>query len=202
MAKLKKAKPTKPRTNKSKRYEEIVKCGQDPKYFIKNYVRISHPTRGFVPFKLYPFQEDCLDEFQSHRYIIVNKSRQLGLSTSAAAYALWLTLFHREKNTLIIATKLDVAMNFIRKVKANLKSIPEWLVLPTVVADTKKSIEFSNGSKIVATPTSADAGRSEALSLLIVDECITNSYISIRNKLTGETKAVKINDIYEQEKYK
>ena len=108
----------------------------------------------------------------------------------------------REKNILIIATKLPVAMNFIKKVKANLKSMPEWLILPDIVGNSGKHLEFSNGSRITAIPTSADAGRSEALSLLIVDECISDSYITLRNKLTGEIKYVKINDVYESSEYK
>lgn len=164
------AAPARRNISKKQKMDEILKCGQDPKYFIANYLRISHPLRGFVPFKLYPFQEECLDQFQEHKFIIVNKSRQLGLSTSAAAYSLWMALFQREKNILVIATKLDVAKNFIKKVKANLKSCPEWLVMPKIVGDSVRHLEFSNGSKITAIPTSADAGRSEALSLLIVDE--------------------------------
>ena len=43
-------------------------------------------------------------------------------------------------------------------------------MLPEVVTNNKQLIEFSHGSSIKAIPTSEDAGRSEALSLLIVDE--------------------------------
>ena len=105
--------------NKSARYKEMMKCGEDPKYFIKKYIKISHPTKGLIKFDLFPFQEECLDAFVDHKKIIINKSRQLGLSTLAAAYSLWMALFHRERNVLVIATKLDVAKNFIRKVNAN-----------------------------------------------------------------------------------
>ena len=42
--------------------------------------------------------------------------------------------------------------------------------LTEVVGSNKQGVEFSNGSQIKAVPTSDDAGRSEALSLLIVDE--------------------------------
>ena len=92
-------------------------------------------------------------------------------------YLLWLLLircgwhlFYKDKNILVIATKLSVAMNFIKKVKMAIRSLPKWLVLPEIETNNKQSIEFSNGSTIKAIPTSDDAGRSEALSLLIVDE--------------------------------
>jgi len=157
-------------TNKSRQVSEIVKCGRDPSYFFNTYVKIQHPTKGTIPFKTFPFQDDCVKEFIDHRFTIVVKGRQLGLSTLVAAYAVWLALFQKDKNILIIATKLQVAQNFIKKTKTIINNLPPWLVLPTVTANNKQLVEFSHGSTIKAIPTSEDAGRSEALSLLIVDE--------------------------------
>ncbi len=162
--------PAKKQPSKNYQVKEIIKCGKDPKYFFNKYVRIQHPTRGLIPFKTFDFQDDCVQDFIDHRFNVVVKARQLGLSTLTAAYASWLALFHKDKNILIIATKLAVAQNFIRKVKVLIKSLPKWLILPEIVADNKQSIEFSSGSSIKAIPTSDDAGRSEALSLLIIDE--------------------------------
>lgn len=154
----------------SNRAKEIIKCGKDPKYFINKYVYIQHPLKGTVKFDTYPFQDDCLDDFIEHRFNIVLKSRQMGLSTLVSAYAVWLALFRRDKNILVIATKLKTAQNFIRKVKVAIRKLPSWLVLPEITGNNKQEIQFSNGSVIQAIPTSDDAGRSEALSLAIIDE--------------------------------
>ena len=156
--------------SKDKQVAEIVACGKNSSYFINKYVKIQHPTRGLVGFDTYKFQDECLDQFEQHRFNVILKSRQLGISTLAAAYALWLALFYKDKAILIIATKLAVAQNFIKKVKVMLQNLPTWLVMPSVRSDTKQVIEFSNGSSVKAIPTSEDAGRSEALTLLIVDE--------------------------------
>ena len=158
------------KNTKQAQIKEIIKCGKDPTYFFNKYVKIQHPTRGAIPFKTYPFQDDCVNDFRANRFNIVLKSRQLGLSTISAAYAMWLVLFHKDKNVLIIATKLAVAQNFIRKCKFLLASCPKWLILPQIVKNNSQALEFNNGSQIKAIPTSEDAGRSEALSLLIVDE--------------------------------
>ena len=106
--------------NKQRQVKEIVRCGKDPIYFFNKYVKIQHPTLGIIPFKTYDFQNDCVNDFVEHRFNVVLKSRQLGLSTLAAAYAAWLALFYKDKNVLIIATKLSVAMNFIKKCYATL----------------------------------------------------------------------------------
>ena len=156
--------------NKQRQVAEIVKCGKDPAYFINRYVQIQHPIKGRIPFHTFPFQDDCLKDFNDHRFNIVVKSRQLGLSTLTAAYAVWLALFRKDKTILVIATKLAVAQNFIKKVKIALASVPKWMWITEVTARNTQAVEFSNGSMIKAVPTSDDAGRSEALSLLIVDE--------------------------------
>lgn len=159
-----------PPLNKQKQVAEIVKCGKDPAYFINRYVQIQHPLKGRIPFHTFPFQDDCLTAFNEHRFNVVVKSRQLGLSTLTAAYAVWLAMFRKDKSILIIATKLAVAQNFIKKVKIALTGIPKWMWITEITAKNTQAIEFSNGSQIKAVPTSDDAGRSEALSLLIVDE--------------------------------
>lgn len=175
--------------NKSFQQQEIIKCGTDASYFIKNYVKIPHPLKGLLPFDTFPYQDDCINSFQTHRFIIVNKSRQLGLSTVSAAYSLWMAIFQREKNILVIATRLDTAKLFLKKVRTMYDHLPKWLVMPKVVAESVKYLEFSNGSKIKAEPTSSSAGRGEALSMLVVDEAahiegIEELYLSLRPTLS------------------
>ena len=60
---------------------EYVKCVEDPIHFMRKYCTIQHPKKGKIKFDLYPFQEKCLTEFNSNRYNIILKARQLGIST-------------------------------------------------------------------------------------------------------------------------
>ena len=150
--------------------KEVVKAGKDPTHFITNYCKISHPQRGVIPFKAYDFQEDLLKDFNDYRFNVVLKARQLGISTVTAAYTVWLMLFHRDKNILVVATKLQTATNLVRKVKKIMKTLPDWMRISNISIDNRTSFELSNGSQIKASSTSSDVGRSEALSLLIVDE--------------------------------
>ena len=149
--------------------QEYKKCIVSAKYFLTKYSYIQHPVRGRVLFDLYDYQQNTLIDFEDKDYNIILKGRQVGLSTLVAGYALWLMLFHNDKNILVIATKQETAKNLVTKVRFMHANLPVWL-RGTCVEDNKLSMRFSNGSQIKAVASSKDAGRSEALSLLILDE--------------------------------
>ena len=154
---------------KAKIKEEYVKCALDPVYFMREYCTIQHPVRGKMKFNLYPFQERTLVDFKENDYNVILKARQLGISTLSAGYSLWLMNFHADKNILVIATKQEVAKNLVTKVRVMHKELPKWLK-QGCVEDNKLSLRYNNGSQIKAISSTGEAGRSEALSLLIIDE--------------------------------
>jgi len=149
--------------------EEYKKCASDPIHFMKKYCKIQHPTKGKMRFELFPFQEKTLDQFNKNRYNIILKSRQTGISTLTAGFALWQMTFNSDFNVLVIAIKQEVAKNLVTKVRVMYDGLPSWLKV-NEVEDNKLSLRLANGSQIKAVAASPDAGRSEALSLLVIDE--------------------------------
>jgi len=149
--------------------QEYLKCAQDPVHFMRKYCYIQHPQRGRIQFNLYPFQEKVLTLMRDNPYSIILKSRQLGISTLSAGYSLWLMTFHKDKNILCIATKQETAKNMVTKVKFMYENLPSWLKIDAA-ENNKLNLRLSNGSQIKATSASSDAGRSEAVSLLLIDE--------------------------------
>jgi hypothetical protein len=149
--------------------EEYIRCSKDPIYFMRKYCMIQHPTRGKIPFHLFPFQETTLTEISKNRFNIILKSRQTGISTLSAGYSLWNMLFNTDFSILVIATKQEVAKNLVTKVRVMHELLPSWLK-GGHLEDNKLSLKLKNGSHIKAIASSPDAGRSEALSLLIFDE--------------------------------
>jgi hypothetical protein len=149
--------------------KQYIKCAQDPAYFMKKYCMIQHPIKGKIPFELYDFQDKTVSEFQEHRMNVILKARQLGISTLTAGYALWMMTFHQDKNVLVIATKQEVAKNLVTKVRVMHANLPSWLK-QRCVEDNKLNLRYMNGSQIKAVSSGPEAARSEALSLLILDE--------------------------------
>ncbi len=150
--------------------EEYIKCRENPIYFLENYGKVRHPTKGLIDFALWDFQKECINAFVEHSYNIILKGRQLGISTLVAGYIAWLITFFANKEVYIVATKSSVATNLVSKIKVFLEELPEWLK-PEQKTKNVQSVALANGSKAQASSTTKDAARSEALSLLVVDEC-------------------------------
>lgn len=99
----------------------------------------------------------------------------MGMSNLTAAYAFWLANFHSWKNCIVISIKENTAKRFLEKIRLMYRNTPKWLTQTITNGKTKdlgttSLMEFANGSRIESIPTSKEAGRSEALSLLIIDE--------------------------------
>lgn len=155
---------------KNEAIKEIIACHDDPVYFIEKYVMVQHPTRGLVPFKLYDYQKKSIISFISEDKVIVNKARQLGFTTLTAAFILWLILFHKNKHVLVVSIDAEVAKGLIQKVKVMLENIPDWMYLCDITTKRIHKIALSNGSQVESVARSDNAGRSKALSLLVIDE--------------------------------
>ena len=149
--------------------QEYLKCAKDPVHFMRKYCYIQHPQRGRIQFNLFPFQEKVLKLLRDNPYSIILKSRQLGISTLSAGLSLWIMTFHKDKNVLCIATKQETAKNMVTKVKFMYENLPSWLRIDAA-ENNKLNLRLKNGSQIKATSASSDAGRSEAVSLLLIDE--------------------------------
>ena len=161
-------------TLNAEQLEDKIECSKDL-YFFAQFISVVHPIRGKVDFKLYPYQKRVLWYFLTKRFNIVLKFRQAGITELISMYCLWLAMFHHNKNIQIISIKDRVAKKVLRKIKYMYKNLPKHVQTPIVNGRTGENgtsteMEFSNGSTITSVPTTEDAGRSEAVTLLVIDE--------------------------------
>ena len=154
---------------------EFKKCKLDPIYFIDHYCYIVDPVKGELPFKLFEYQKRIVKEYQQHRFNIIKKPRQMGLSWLTACYGLWLINFHNDKTVLVISIRDKEAMEFKEKARYSYDRMPDFLRMET--ADrSKHSLNLINGSQFQSIPQTKNAGRSKSLSLLILDEIAFQEY--------------------------
>lgn len=165
--------------------DEYRKCLSDPMYFMRKYIKIQHPMKGSLPFDLYKFQEDTLKSLVDNRFNIILKSRQMGISTLCAAYSLYLMTFFNDKNVLCVSFSQEVAKEIVTKVRFANNNLPSFLKVECV-EDNRLSLKFKNGSQIKAVSSNSDATRSNAVSLLLMDE---TAFISEANLIWTSAQA-------------
>lgn len=144
-------------------------------FYFSLFCNVIHPVLGKVRFDLYPFQKSVLYNFIAERFNIILKFRQAGITELISMYCLWLAMYHPNKKINIISIKDTTAKKVLKKIKFMYKNLPWYLQTPIINGRTGEygsasMIEFDNGSFIESIPTSSEAGRSESLSLLVIDE--------------------------------
>ena len=152
-----------------KQVAEYMKCAQDPVYFIRKYIRIVSLDEGIVPFDMYNFQEDMVGKFHKHRFNICKLPRQSGKSTIVTAYLLWYVLFNANVNVAILANKAPTAREMLGRLQLSYENLPKWMQ-QGIVGWNKGSLELENGSKILASSTSASAVRGMSFNIIFLDE--------------------------------
>ena len=148
---------------------EYAKCMEDPQYFIENYVRIVSLDEGLIPFKMYPFQKEMVGTFHSNRFTICKLPRQSGKSTVMVSYLLHYALFNDSVNIAILANKAATARDLLSRLQLAYEHLPKWLQ-QGVMSWNKGSLELENGSKILASSTSASAVRGGSYNIIFLDE--------------------------------
>jgi hypothetical protein len=152
-----------------KEVQEYAKCMNDPQYFIENYIMIVSLDEGLVPFKMYDFQKEMVGTFHSNRFTICKLPRQSGKSTTIIAYLLHYVLFNESVNVAILANKAATARDLLGRLQLAYEHLPKWLQ-QGVMSWNKGSLELENGSKILASSTSASAVRGGSYNIIFLDE--------------------------------
>lgn len=148
---------------------EWARCKQDPIYFIKNYVKIVSLDHGLVKFALHKYQENLISTIHSNRKTIARLARQMGKTTTVAAYIVWYVLFNDTKTVAILANKAITAREILGRVQQAYEHLPRWMQ-QGVVEWNKGSFELENGSRVIAAATSSSGIRGYSINLLVLDE--------------------------------
>ena len=152
--------------------QDLIAC-QDPdtgpNFFLNNFFSIQHPTQGQLKYQAYNYQHELLNSYHTHRFSINMLGRQLGKTTTAVGYLLWYAMFIPTSTILIAAHKYSGAQEIMQRLRYAYELCPDHIRCG-VTSYNKQSIEFDNGSRIVAQTTTETTGRGMSVSLLYCDE--------------------------------
>ena len=152
--------------------EDLLKCTDPidgPRYFLKNFFYIQHPVEGKITYNAFDYQEGLLDSYHTNRFSVNMLGRQMGKTTTAVGYLLWYAMFVPDSTILIAAHKFAGAQEIMSRLRYAYELCPDHIRCG-VTSYNKQSIEFDNGSRLMAQTTTETTGRGMSVSLLYCDE--------------------------------
>jgi hypothetical protein len=160
--------------------DEFFKCSEHSVesllYFIINYAYIySNDDQGWIPFELwdtdcepYDNQVDLIHKVYNDNFIIVLKSRQVGMTWICLVIGLWFMLFHPEQAILLLSKGEEEARELLKRLKGIYSRLPDWMKAEGTPTNNLEEWVLSNGSR--AKSVSTKGGDSMTFTIAIVDE--------------------------------
>ena len=126
---------TKPKSDREVVYEAIyefltTKMADNLVYFVERYGHIEdrNSPEIIVPFTLWKEQRQALLDMLSHKWTIILKARQLGISWLVLHYAVWVMLCHPGKSVIGLSKSETEAKELVRRMKLILRQMPGFLL--------------------------------------------------------------------------
>ena len=158
---------------------EYLQCKSSFDYFCSHYIFIELPGKDAL-LQPYSKQTELIDLIEKRKYVLVLKSRQIGISTIIQAYATWLVTFFDNTVVGIISKDGKEATTFARGIRGMVQKLPDWMKPPKGLLGrgfakrSEQSFILTNGSKVYAEPVNPNRPdnslRGMAVTLLVIDE--------------------------------
>ena len=154
---------------------EYTKCVKNTPYALKTYLQtFDNTVSQYVPLELFPDQVTLLEDYENYNENIALKYRQAGVSTVTAAWASKRIVFASKKKPekiLIIANKLDTAVEMANKIRGFTEQWPNWTGAGfSSEKNSQRHYKLTNGCEVKAVATSRDALRGYTPTILVFDE--------------------------------
>lgn len=137
--------------------------------FFKEVCKVFHPARGLISPEIYPIFEEIIKAFFENHFVIILKSRQVGISTLFSNIALYSCIFFPGTAVGVVSRRKDDAITFLDRARWSWNHLPFYFK-PRLLADNRLSLVWVSGSKFLVSAPTKDAFRGETLSVLIIDE--------------------------------
>lgn len=148
--------------------QELIRCTNDFWYFCVKYVKINHPVFGTIRFMPYIYQNRVIECYNDHRFNILSKFRQGGLTTVSVLWALWKCMFGSGQRIMIVSKTDREAIAAGDMAKTAVEYLPSWLK-PETDKFNEHEKQFKTTNSVLWCYT-IEACRGKSISILIIDE--------------------------------
>lgn len=162
-------------------WEIMQECRDNPTFYVDNFCKFL-TDEGRVTVTLRDYQrkainlvteETYIEKLQNYgpknRNIIWMASRQMGKTTTIAAFLSWMIVFHSNRNILVVANKEKTAIEIIDKITNIFRGLPYYMK-PGCMNFGKMSVKLENGSQIICSATTNTASIGFTIHCVLLDE--------------------------------
>lgn len=151
---------------------ELVKIASDPVYFSTTCVQIKpDDSHTYQPFDPWPAQTQLIDDFDIHKYVILLKARQLGMTSCVLVYAMCIALVEPNSSIFLISKQKEDTYKLIEKLRLMWLKLPAWLKeVFWLTKDNSGSLAFNNGSIFLTFASNKSACDGLTGRLAVIDE--------------------------------
>lgn len=149
--------------------KDIIRCKNDPIYFIETHCKIQHPVKGVVDFILHDYQRNYINCIHNNRITATLMARQLGKTAVGMAYVLWFSLFKHDQCILVAAKSGNDSADLAVRYQFMYDNLPDKIKSEMTVCN-KRSKQLANGSRVIFSCVTCNTGRGHSISLLYIDE--------------------------------
>jgi len=133
--------------------------------FIEDNMRLEYNK----PIKLYPYQKEII--LCDSQFRLILKARQVGISTVIAMESLAYALLFKGQTILIVSASERQAQEILNYVKNLLFNMPDEIRNKiALLEETKSSLRFSNGSRILSLPNNPNTVQGFRANRIYIDE--------------------------------
>ena len=135
------------------------------------YILEPPPGGGVIKFELWPHIVTFIECLAKHRRIVVPKPKQIGISWTVAAYALWVAMYQTGARVLLFSMGETYSKELLAKVRFIYDHLPVWLRESLKGDGNSQELIFPRtAGHILALPSTRDAGVGFTATLVIMDE--------------------------------
>lgn len=161
--------------------DEFRKCMNDAEYFIEKYCKFQTDT-GRQAVHLRDYQKNIINAVSAQHYdekvgemvpdnknVCIMASRQVGKTTTTAAFMAHYLCFNVDKNIMVLANKDATAKEIVDKIIQIFRGLPYFLK-PGAVNFGKTGLNLDNGCRLLSAATTASTSIGFTIHKLYIDE--------------------------------
>ena len=157
-------------------FQDLTRAARDPWIFLTRLVQTLDPERGVAHFPDWYYLHRLVGASCRERFLLVPKSRQMLVTWTMVALAVWRAMFREHGVLLFLSRNERCAEELLERARFILDHLPRAL-RPRLSSNSKEEIAFRTlGSRLLSLPASPNGPRMYSPSSVFWDEMAFTPY--------------------------